>query len=142
MVVDKSVLRARFDKLERCIAKVRAALEDFDEDAYLQDTFLQDVVERNLQLASQIVLDVSTHVIAEQGWESPGSYEEAIQILARHDVIPTSLVGRLKGMAGFRNVLVHEYLEIDGRLVYLAATDHLEDYELFAQHLSAWATSA
>ena len=52
------MLRARFDKLERCIAKVRAALEDFDEDAYLQDTFLQDVVERNLQLASQIVLDV------------------------------------------------------------------------------------
>lgn len=50
------MLRARFDKLERCIAKVRAALEDFDEDAYLQDTFLQDVVERNLQLASQIVL--------------------------------------------------------------------------------------
>ena len=110
------MLRARFDKLERCIAKVRAALEDFDEDAYLQDTFLQDVVERNLQLASQI--------------------------LARHDVIPTSSVGRLREMAGFRNVLVHEYLEIDGRLVYLAATDHLEDYELFAQHLTVWATRA
>jgi uncharacterized protein YutE (UPF0331/DUF86 family) len=53
---------------------VRAALEDFDEDAYLQDTFLQDVVERYLQLASQSVLDVCPHVIAEQGWESPGSY--------------------------------------------------------------------
>jgi uncharacterized protein YutE (UPF0331/DUF86 family) len=133
------VLRARFSKLERCIAKVRAALEDLDEEAYLQDTFLQDVVERNLQLASQIVLDVSTHVIAEQGWQSPDSYEEAIQILARHDVIPASLAGQLKGMAGFRNILVHEYLEIDEHQVYLAATDHLEDYELFAQHLAAWA---
>jgi len=117
---------------------VRAALEDIDEETYLQDTFLQDVVERNLQLASQIVLDVCTHVIAEQGWQSPGSYEEAIRILARHDVIPASLAGRLKGMAGFRNVLVHEYLEIDEHLVYLAATDHLEDYELFAQHLATW----
>ena len=64
--------RARFDKLERCIAKVRAALEDFDEDAYLQDTFLQDVVERNLQLATQIVLDVSTYVIAQQRSGAPG----------------------------------------------------------------------
>lgn len=118
---------------------MRAALEDLDEEAYSQDTFLQDVVERNLQLASQIVLDVSTHVIAELGWESPSSYEEAIQILARHDAIPMSLAERLKGMAGFRNVLVHEYLEVDEHLVYLTATDHLEDYELFAQHVAAWA---
>jgi uncharacterized protein YutE (UPF0331/DUF86 family) len=118
---------------------VQTALEDIDEEAYAQDSFLQDVVERNLQVASQIVLDVCTHIIAEQSWESPGSYEEAAQILARHDVIPEPLSERLRGMAGFRNVLVHEYLEIDEHLVYLAGTDHLEDYELFARHVAAWA---
>lgn len=109
-----------------------------DLETYLEDTFLQDVVEHNLQIASQIVLDVSTHVIAEQGWETPDNYEQAVLILARHGVIPQTLVGRLRGMAGFRNILVHEYLEVDQGIVFAAATDHLEDYELFAQNVTAW----
>ena len=95
-------------------------------------------MERNLQIASQIVLDTSTHIIAEQGWESPGSYQQAVEILERHDVIPRSLVERLRGLAGFRNVLVHEYLEIDGYTVYMTATEHLKDYELFARRVAAW----
>jgi uncharacterized protein YutE (UPF0331/DUF86 family) len=53
------------------------------------------VVEHNLQIASQIVLDVSTHI-------------------------------------------VHEYLEVDQGIVFSVATDHLEDYELFAQSVTAW----
>jgi uncharacterized protein YutE (UPF0331/DUF86 family) len=107
-------------------------------DEYLEDAFVQDVVEHNLQIASQIVLDVSTHIIAEQGWETPDSYEQATLILARHGVIPQTLVGRLRGMAGFRNVLVHGYLEVDQGIVFTVATDHLGDYELFAQSVTAW----
>lgn len=99
---------------------------------------MQDVVEHNLQIASQIVLDVSTHIIAEQGWEAPDNYEQAVLILARHGVIPQPLIGRLRGMAGFRNILVHEYLEVDQEIVFSVATDHLEDYELFAQAVTAW----
>jgi uncharacterized protein YutE (UPF0331/DUF86 family) len=119
--------------------KVRAALEGIGEEAYLTDAFLQDVAERNLQLASQVVLDVCTHIIAAQGWENPDSYEDAVLILARHSVIPAGLVERLRGMAGFRNILVHEYLDIDDQVVYAVATDHLEDYELFARSVAAWA---
>jgi len=53
-------------------------------------------------------------------------------------VIPPAVVERLRGMAGFRNVLVHEYLEIDEGIVYAAGTEHLQNYELFAQSVAAW----
>ena len=32
-------------------------------------------------------------------------------------------------MAGFRNILVHEYLEIDRRQVYKVMTSNLGDFE-------------
>ncbi|MCX6030004.1 MAG: DUF86 domain-containing protein [Chloroflexi bacterium] len=139
--MDKSAIRARFARLERCIAKLRAATEDLDFDTYLEDEFLQDVLEHNLQIASQIVLDVSTHIIAEQGWEIPDDYEQAVVILARHGVTPQELTAQLRGMAGFRNVLVHAYLEVDQDIVFAAATDHLADYEMFAQSVTAWLDS-
>jgi uncharacterized protein YutE (UPF0331/DUF86 family) len=139
--VDKSALRARFDRLAHYIARLQKATEDLDFDAYLEDEFLQDVLAHNLQIASQIVLDVSTHIIAEQGWEAPDSYEQAVLILVRHGVIPQELASRLRGMAGFRNVLGHAYLEVDQGIVFAAATDHLADYEMFAQSVTAWLDS-
>ena len=142
MVVDKSAIRARFARLERCIAKLRAATDDLDFDAYLEDEFLQDVLEHNLQIASQIVLDISTHIIADQGWEIPDNYEQAVVILARHGVIPQALTVRLRGMAGFRNILVHaSYLEVDPDIVFAAAIEHLADYEMFAQGVMGWLDS-
>ena len=39
-------------------------------------------------------------------------------------------------MAGFRNVLVHEYLEIDRRRVFRAMRDDLGDFEKFIKAVS------
>jgi len=33
--------------------------------------------------------------------------------LGKHGVIPPSFSERIKGMAGLRNILIHEYLRID-----------------------------
>ena len=39
-------------------------------------------------------------------------------------------------LAGFRNVLVHEYLEIDRHRVYRALEDDLGDFEKFVRAVS------
>ena len=38
-------------------------------------------------------------------------------------------------MAGFRNILVHQYLEIDHRLVYDALQNRLDDFRAFANYV-------
>ncbi len=123
------------------IAKIRTALEGVDEAKYRADWRVQDITERNLQTASQIVLDTGSHIIAEMGWESPENYEQVIAILARYKVISPELAQRLRGMAGFRNVLVHEYLDIDDGKVYEAGAEHLDDYVDFAASVAAWVES-
>ncbi|MGH9252967.1 MAG: type VII toxin-antitoxin system HepT family RNase toxin, partial [Vicinamibacterales bacterium] len=52
-------------------------------------------------------------------------------LLARQKVVSKRLAAKLTSMAGFRNVLVHEYLEIDRRRVYRALTTDLRDFESF-----------
>jgi uncharacterized protein YutE (UPF0331/DUF86 family) len=43
------------------------------------------------------------------------------------------LAAKLTSMAGFRNVLMHEYLEIDRRRVYRSLKTELRDFERFIQ---------
>lgn len=54
-------------------------------------------------------------------------YANVFVTLQKNNVISKSLFGRLAGMAGFRNLLVHEYAEIDHRQVYDILENHLED---------------
>ena len=44
----------------------------------------------------------------------------------------------LVGMAGFHNVLVHLYLEVDPHKVYSYLQHDLGDFELFAQYIAEY----
>jgi len=57
-------------------------------------------------------------------------------MLAAHKVLSKSLSARLTSMAGFRNILVHEYLEIDRKRVFSALKNDLGDFEKFIRAVS------
>jgi len=52
-------------------------------------------------------------------------------MLAAHKILSKGLSAKLTSMAGFRNILVHEYLEIDRRRVFSALKNELVDFERF-----------
>lgn len=53
-------------------------------------------------------------------------------MLHEHEVIDDGLAGRLRGLAGLCNRLVHVYDEIDDRRVHEALTAGLDDLDAFA----------
>jgi uncharacterized protein YutE (UPF0331/DUF86 family) len=57
-------------------------------------------------------------------------------MLSAQKVLSRKLSLKLTAMAGFRNVLVHEYLEIDRRRVYSALKNDLGDFEKFIRAVS------
>ena len=69
--------------------------------------------ERKLQLAAQVCIDLGNHLISYFGFETPKDYKEIFDVLAKEGVISKSLCSNMKKVAGFRNILVHDYLSID-----------------------------
>lgn len=94
-----------------------------------------DLAERNLQIGIQCLLDIGNHIIAEMGFQLPESNEDIFRILGKDGVIPRDFVSRTEGMAGFRNILVHDYLEIDPSKVYHNLIKALKDFEEFARYI-------
>jgi len=88
-------------------------------------------VERGLQLCAQNVLDIATHVAASEGRDVP-DYASAISELGRLGVLPLGFAREFSSVAGFRNVLVHGYLEVDLGRLHQVLNERLDDFERFA----------
>ncbi len=92
------------------------------------------VVERGLQLCIQNVLDVATHVAASAGRDVP-DYATAIDLLAELEILPADFAARFRAVAGFRNVIVHGYLDVDPAIVHRLLNERLEDFAEFARSI-------
>jgi len=95
------------------------------------------IVERGLQLCAQNALDAATHLAASAG-RDVSDYATAIDRLAELGILPAAFAARFRGIAGFRNVLVHGYLDVDLGIVAEMLTTRLDDFREFARHVDAF----
>lgn len=65
----------------------------------------------------------------------PAEEDDIFEKLERAGLISTSLKEILKEMKGFRNILVHEYGEVDEEIVYEAVKARMNDFNLFKQEI-------
>jgi uncharacterized protein YutE (UPF0331/DUF86 family) len=113
-------------------------LQSADYDEYVSNYMIHKTVERVMQTAIEACLDIGRHLIAREGFRYPEDNKEVFRVLAEEDVIPRDLLPRLEGMAGFRNVLVHGYAEIDDSRVYENLQERIGDFDEFARAIVAY----
>jgi len=122
-------LNARIKRLEDLASRPRA---DFDAS---QD--LRDIAERNFEVAAQCCIDIANRIISLKGARKPRDYYESIMRLAEIGVLTAELARTLAPVAGFRNVLVHEYAGINWDEVY-RNFQRLADLRAFAERVAEW----
>jgi len=90
-----------------------------------------------LKWAAQAVIDIASRVIAMEQIEKPADSYGAILRLGETSILPFEFAQRLAPLAGFRNILVLEYINIDWNEVY-RNLQNLSDLQTFADHVKAW----
>jgi uncharacterized protein YutE (UPF0331/DUF86 family) len=137
VVLRPEAVRQRLLRLEEVVSR----LEELGrvEPAALRDSFRDTwAVERGLQLAAEIVFDIGNHILSAHFGVSAQDYEDILVNLQAHGVIEPALGDRLKGLGGFRNLLVHGYVRLDPARV----AEHLraapERFAGFASAVRKW----
>jgi uncharacterized protein YutE (UPF0331/DUF86 family) len=129
-VVDTNVVLSRITKIRECTAVLRR-YSLLDQKAFLRNTDISSSAERQLQVAIQAVIDIGNHVLSDRDLGTPKDYRDIFRILAEHKIVSKALSIRLSAMAGLRNVLVHDYLDVDLKIVYRILKKDLVDFETF-----------
>jgi uncharacterized protein YutE (UPF0331/DUF86 family) len=130
--VDTRVIVMRLRKLDGYLLSLRQ-VQTVPLEEFLDDDGIQTYVERKLQLTIQVCMDIGNYLIGQLGLAVPDEAENVFAVLGREGVIERDLARRMVGMVRFRNILVHDYLDIDSQIVYHNLTDELGDFDRFAQ---------
>jgi len=137
--LDASIVRRHLLALDQALQTLRKH-QGRPVDALQSDREELWVVERGLQLCTQNVLDVATHLAASAGRDVP-DYGTAIDQLADLGVLPGEFAARFRPVAGFRNVIVHGYLDVDLEIVHRMLNERLDDFAEFARQVSRYLDS-
>ena len=130
--MDKDVINRKLESLRRCIARMTSKMPITPE-ALRSNYDLQDIIALNLERAVQICVDIAAHVISETEVPPPSTMAESFARLAELQVLPSQLAESLQKAVAFRNILVHNYTDINWDIVTNIVTHRLTDFVQFAQ---------
>ncbi len=134
-MVDIEIIATRF-KLLKDYLKILKELQKINKNTFISDYHYYGLAERYLQLAIECILDVGNMLIVSFDLRKPSDRQEIVDILEEGKIISSLLTTRLSGIAGFRNLLVHEYVKINREMVYKILKERILDLEDFAKEIT------
>jgi uncharacterized protein YutE (UPF0331/DUF86 family) len=105
------------------------------EEEILENKDIQHLLERRLHIALEIAIDISAHIAAGLKLPDRETAKSVFAVLGKEGIISKQLALKMQDVVGFRNILVHEYGEIDHSLVYKTYKEDLGDLHRFGSEI-------
>jgi len=131
--------KINIEKIKTLSEEIVKALEELysysklSENEFLSNKTVLNAAKYSFIVAIQGVIDLCHHIVARLYGKVPDEYGECFLILKDKGMIDTEFAVKLKTMAGFRNILIHLYHEVDDRRVYKHLTEDVWIIEKFLE---------
>lgn len=95
-----------------------SAFRSYTKEEILTDPIKRSALERQLYLLTQSTIDLAEAVVSHKKLRKPSTYKENFEILNEAGLITKKLTEKMSKMAGFRNIIAHEYITLDPEKLY------------------------
>lgn len=96
-----------------------------------------------LRIALEAVLTIGTHILSRLPSNGKKKdYTQVILSLADYKVIPIKFAQKIRGMAGYRNRLVHLYWKVSPEEIFKTIKEDLDDFRVFVKHIEKFISSS
>jgi uncharacterized protein YutE (UPF0331/DUF86 family) len=129
-LVDQTLILRKLAELEEYLGQIRE-YSSVSAEEYIGDWKTRRIVERTLQIMIELCIDIAGHIISDRKLRVPVSYADTFKSLAEGGLITPQLSDVMGKMAKFRNVVVHQYENVDTEIVIMILRKHLEDFLVF-----------
>jgi len=123
------------ESVERCIKQIRVYYASPSDIPFEENYMKQDAIAVNMQRACEQCIDLANHTIKKRKLGLPKESRESFRLLTRNGIIPRDLAANLENMVGFRNILVHQYQDLDIQLMVDVIENHLDDLIDFTNYI-------
>jgi len=133
-MVDPDTLASILGNLRGYVEKL-AILAALSEETFLQDFTNVESAKRLLQVSIECCLDIAHHIVADEGYRTPGDYYDTFVVLHENGIVPEGFMPTLRQMVSFRNRVVHLYWDVDDATVYRILQKDLGDFETYVSYI-------
>lgn len=128
-MVNREVLFKRIEKTWEYLDFLYTIKTNCSIDEFKQNPMVYGSTERFLHLCIEAMLDIGTHIISDKNLGKIEYYSDVPKLLCRHGYLKKEQLDLFIRIIGFRNILVHEYLEVDLDIVFNVLENNLNDLE-------------
>ncbi len=128
MVIKSEVIRKRLNKLDEYL-QILYGLQKYTLEEFLSNPEHYASVERFLHMAIESTIDIGGHIVSGLGLGEVNWYSDIAALMEEKGYISVELREKWIRIVGFRNILVHQYIEVDRKIVYDVLQNKLSDLE-------------
>lgn len=120
----KERINDKIEEIEKYLSELAEIKPDNLED-YTHDFKSKAACERYAEIIIEAIINLAFLLIKEKNLPSPENDLEAFDVLKQNNIIPAELADRLKDAKRMRNILAHEYGEVDDEIVFNAIKNEI-----------------
>lgn len=135
--LDAEVVQVRLARIRQLLGDLRD-IGEVTVDRLDGEAVVRYAVERVLTAVVDLAVSVNAHIAGAVNGEGPLQYAESFRAATSAGAIPADLAEELAPSAGMRNLLVHQYLDVDPARVAEAAALAPAAYDRYVQAVAAF----
>lgn len=121
--------------LDKTLIELKKHMTDISLDEFSASIEKRWMAERALQMMVEIVIDIANRILAVEKAGPTSTASESILKLVQLGVLSDR--DPYRNMIKFRNLIVHDYEEIDPAVLYDIIDNHLDDFRKFQVEIDA-----
>lgn len=101
--------------------KALEILEELKEEKkkiFISDLKLTSIAERNIQISTEFIVDLSNFIISKLDLEIPENYKKSIEKIYELKIVNENLKKDMIELVGLRNIIVHMYADVKYDLIF------------------------
>jgi len=134
------VLQRKLALLSDQLLRLETHLRGVEREVFRDSWALRSMTERALQVAVEIMIDISERILALENAGPAATAGDALIALVQLRVIQE--IRPYRDMIKFRNLLVHQYADINPDLLFEIATQKLDDFRSFRHEIDLWTSKS
>lgn len=128
-MVDHNIIVKKINAIRHNMKRIEQ-YKDIPLEQFLKNDDMKDIVAHNFFIMLQHIIDLGTHIISDENMEEPVFVSDIANILVKENVLDDNLVKPMKSMIGLRNIIAHEYGDIDFKIIHKIITSSIKDVNL------------
>ncbi|MBC8413871.1 MAG: DUF86 domain-containing protein [Nitrospira sp.] len=133
-MVDKNITGRKLADIDTYLKQL-SEFTTITVEQYKQDWKTQRIVERTLQMLIETCIDIANHIVSDDKLRVPESYSDTFKVLMENKFITESLSEKMIKAAKFRNVVVHQYDNIDAAIAVSIVKNDLMYFREFQEQI-------